>query len=148
MTSPKGVAETTPTLRNGDQASLPIGPNPAACTCRAFQRLDEGIRVAPTTVLAFPDANQSGSVAVSRSPRPVSSVRDARSRRRAFDRFSTTVPFLTLTLKAGQSVMIGHDVEVTLADVRTEKVIVGVAAPSDLAVYRIDEVRRLDHPES
>lgn len=60
------------------------------------------------------------------------------------DRF---MPMLVVTLGPGDSVMIGDDVEVSLEQVRREKVVVGVAAPRRLPVYRLDEVKRLDEPE-
>ncbi len=47
---------------------------------------------------------------------------------------------LVVTLKVGESVMIGDDIEISLTDVKTEKVIVGIDAPKALPVYRVDGV--------
>jgi carbon storage regulator len=43
---------------------------------------------------------------------------------------------LVLTRKAGQSIMIGDDVEVSILSVVGEKVRVGIAAPRDVPVFR------------
>ncbi len=56
------------------------------------------------------------------------------------------VPMLIVTLGPGDSVMIGDDIEVSLEQVRTEKVIVGVEAPKAVPVYSIDGVERLNEP--
>ena len=55
---------------------------------------------------------------------------------------------LIVTLGPGDSVMIGDAIEVSLEQVRTEKVIVGVEAPKSLPAYRIDGVERLNEPAS
>jgi carbon storage regulator len=43
---------------------------------------------------------------------------------------------LVLTRKAGQSIMIGDDVEVSVLSVVGEKVRIGIAAPRDVPVFR------------
>lgn len=58
------------------------------------------------------------------------------------------MPMLVVTLKEGESVMIGDEIEMTVTDVRIEKVIVGVDAPKALRVYRLDDVKRLDATEA
>jgi carbon storage regulator len=45
---------------------------------------------------------------------------------------------LVLTRKSNQSIMIGHEVEVTVLSVMGEKVRIGIRAPSDVAVYRTE----------
>lgn len=43
---------------------------------------------------------------------------------------------LVLSRKPGESVVIGDDVEVTLLEVRGDKVRLGIAAPRELRVHR------------
>ena len=45
---------------------------------------------------------------------------------------------LVLTRKSNQSIMIGHEVEVTVLSVMGEKVRIGIRAPADVAVYRTE----------
>ena len=48
---------------------------------------------------------------------------------------------LVLTRKAGQSIVIGEDIEVTVLSVTGDKVRLGVEAEKDVPIYR-DEVHR------
>ena len=48
---------------------------------------------------------------------------------------------LVLTRKAGQSIVIGDDIEVTVLSVTGDKVRLGVEADKDVPIYR-DEVHR------
>jgi len=43
---------------------------------------------------------------------------------------------LVLTRKKGQSVMIGHDIEVSLIDIQGDQVRLGIRAPKSIAVHR------------
>lgn len=43
---------------------------------------------------------------------------------------------LVLTRKVGESIVIGHDIEVTVLEVRGEQVRLGIRAPRDVAVHR------------
>ena len=43
---------------------------------------------------------------------------------------------LVLTRRANQSIMIGHDVVVTVLEVRGDQVRIGIAAPKSVAVHR------------
>lgn len=58
------------------------------------------------------------------------------------------MPFLVVVLREGESVMIGDDIEVVLKDVRKSNVDVGVAAPRELKLSRLDDVVELDLDES
>ncbi|HLZ38120.1 MAG TPA: carbon storage regulator CsrA [Mycobacteriales bacterium] len=50
---------------------------------------------------------------------------------------------LVLTRKAGQSVMIGQDVVVTVFEVRGDTVRLGIQAPREVAVHREEVFREL-----
>ena len=43
---------------------------------------------------------------------------------------------LVLTRKLNESIMIGHDVKVTIVDVRGDQVKLGITAPRQIAVHR------------
>ena len=43
---------------------------------------------------------------------------------------------LVLSRKKDESIMIGDDVEITIVDVRGDKVRLGIAAPRDIPVHR------------
>ena len=43
---------------------------------------------------------------------------------------------LVLTRKKGQSVMIGHDIEISLIDIQGDQVRLGIKAPRSIAVHR------------
>ncbi len=43
---------------------------------------------------------------------------------------------LVLTRKLNESIMIGHDVKVTIVDVRGDQVKLGISAPRQIAVHR------------
>ncbi|WP_149678228.1 carbon storage regulator CsrA [Thermoclostridium caenicola] len=43
---------------------------------------------------------------------------------------------LVLTRKKGQSVMIGHDIEISLIDIQGDQVRLGIKAPRSVAVHR------------
>lgn len=45
---------------------------------------------------------------------------------------------LVLTRRAGESIVIGHDVVVTVLDVRGGQIRLGVDAPRNLAVHRLE----------
>ena len=43
---------------------------------------------------------------------------------------------LVLSRKKGQSIMVGDSVEITIADVRGDKVRLGITAPKEIPVHR------------
>jgi carbon storage regulator len=43
---------------------------------------------------------------------------------------------LVLTRRANQSIVIGHDVKITVLEVRGDQVRIGITAPRDVAVHR------------
>lgn len=43
---------------------------------------------------------------------------------------------LALSRKAGESIIIGNDIEVTLLEIKGEQVKIGIAAPKSVPVYR------------
>lgn len=43
---------------------------------------------------------------------------------------------LALSRKAGESVMLGNDIELTILEVKGEQVKLGIRAPKDVAIYR------------
>lgn len=43
---------------------------------------------------------------------------------------------LVLTRKLNESIMIGHDVKITVVDVRGDQVKLGISAPRQIAVHR------------
>jgi len=43
---------------------------------------------------------------------------------------------LVLSRQKGESIMLGDDVEVTIVDVRGDKVRIGINAPRDISVHR------------
>lgn len=43
---------------------------------------------------------------------------------------------LVLTRKQNESIVIGHDIVVTIAEIRGDKVRVGITAPSNVTVHR------------
>jgi len=47
-----------------------------------------------------------------------------------------SAPVLVLTRHANQSIMIGHDVVVTVLDIRGDQVRIGIRAPRDIEVHR------------
>jgi carbon storage regulator len=51
---------------------------------------------------------------------------------------------LVLTRKLGQSVMIGHRVEVQVLSVAGEKVRLGITAPKDVSIFRNEVYDRIE----
>lgn len=54
---------------------------------------------------------------------------------------------LVLSRKAGQSILIGHNIEVKIIEVQGEQVRIGINAPRDVNILRkelMDEVRRVN----
>lgn len=52
---------------------------------------------------------------------------------------------LVLTRKKGQSLMIGHDVEIAIIDIQGDQVRVGISAPKSVSVHRkevFEEIRQ------
>ena len=52
---------------------------------------------------------------------------------------------LVLSRKKGQSLMIGHDVEITVIDIQGDQVRLGISAPKSVAVHRkevFEEIRQ------
>lgn len=49
---------------------------------------------------------------------------------------------LVLSRKVGQRVFVGDDIQVTVVDIRGDKVRLGFAAPSDVPVHREEIYRR------
>jgi carbon storage regulator (csrA) len=52
---------------------------------------------------------------------------------------------LVLTRKTGQSIIIGHDIEITLVEIQGDQVRIGIKAPKSVPVYRreiYDEICR------
>ncbi len=43
---------------------------------------------------------------------------------------------LALTRKAGESIMIGNDIEITILEIRGEQIKIGINAPKSVPVYR------------
>lgn len=43
---------------------------------------------------------------------------------------------LVLSRKKGQSIMIGHDIEISIVDVQGEQIRLGINAPRDVAIHR------------
>lgn len=43
---------------------------------------------------------------------------------------------LVLSRKKGQSIMIGHDIEITIIDVQGEQIRLGINAPRDVTIHR------------
>lgn len=43
---------------------------------------------------------------------------------------------LALSRKAGESVILGNDIELTILEVKGEQVKLGIKAPKDVAIYR------------
>ena len=52
----------------------------------------------------------------------------------------------TLSRKSGESIMIGEDIELTIADIRGNKVRLGITAPKSIPVHR-KEVYEAIHRE-
>ncbi|MGQ9779228.1 MAG: carbon storage regulator CsrA [Bacillota bacterium] len=50
---------------------------------------------------------------------------------------------LILTRKLNESIMIGHDVKVTIVSVRGGEVKLGISAPREIAVHREEIYRRI-----
>lgn len=46
------------------------------------------------------------------------------------------IHMLVLTRKKGQSVMIGHDIEISIIDIQGDQVRIGINAPRSVAVHR------------
>ena len=55
---------------------------------------------------------------------------------------------LVLTRKAGESICIGGNVQITVLDVRGERVRVGLSAPPEVKIRRQELVDRDSQPES
>jgi len=54
---------------------------------------------------------------------------------------------LVLSRKAGQSILIGHNIEVKIIEVQGDQVRIGINAPRDVNILRkelMDEVRRVN----
>lgn len=51
---------------------------------------------------------------------------------------------LVLTRKTNQSIMIGDDIEISVLSVAGDKVRLGIAAPRDVAVHRVEVYESLD----
>ena len=52
---------------------------------------------------------------------------------------------LVLTRKKGQSLMIGHDIELSIIDIQGDQVRIGINAPKNVAVHRkeiYEEIRK------
>ncbi len=52
---------------------------------------------------------------------------------------------LVLTRKKGQSMMIGHDIELTIIDIQGDQVRVGIKAPKNIVIHRkeiYEEIRK------
>jgi carbon storage regulator len=43
---------------------------------------------------------------------------------------------LKLTRRQGESIMIGDEIEIVIGETRSDRVIIGIAAPEDVAVHR------------
>ena len=43
---------------------------------------------------------------------------------------------LVLSRKKGQSIMIGHDIEISIVDVQGEQIRLGINAPRDVTIHR------------
>lgn len=43
---------------------------------------------------------------------------------------------LVLTRKKGQSIIIGDDIEITITDIGSEQVRIGINAPKDISIHR------------
>lgn len=50
---------------------------------------------------------------------------------------------LVLSRKPGESIVIGGDIEVTIVEVRGEKVKLGFVGPSDVPIHREEVFRRI-----
>jgi carbon storage regulator len=50
---------------------------------------------------------------------------------------------LVLTRRAGQSIMIGHDIVVTVLEVRGDQIRLGIRAPREIDVHREEVFRQL-----
>jgi carbon storage regulator len=50
---------------------------------------------------------------------------------------------LVLTRRSDESIMIGDDVEISVLSIRGEKVRLGISAPRELAVFRLEIYRRI-----
>jgi len=50
---------------------------------------------------------------------------------------------LILTRKVGQSVIIGNNIKITIADVSGKQVKIGVEAPQDISIYRLEVYERI-----
>ena len=50
---------------------------------------------------------------------------------------------LVLSRQRGESIMIGDDVQITIVDVRGDKVRLGITAPSDIPVHRKEVYERI-----
>lgn len=44
-----------------------------------------------------------------------------------------------LSRRVGESLMIGHDVKITVLDIRDDRVLIGTTAPNETAIHR-DEI--------
>lgn len=50
---------------------------------------------------------------------------------------------LILTRKVGETLMIGHDVKVTVLDVKSGQVRIGISAPREMPVHRQEIAERI-----
>lgn len=51
---------------------------------------------------------------------------------------------LVVSRRAGESVLIGDDIEVTIVEIRSSQVRISVAAPKDVTVHRREIRERID----
>jgi carbon storage regulator len=51
---------------------------------------------------------------------------------------------LILTRRAGETIMVGHDVKVTVLAINGNQVRIGVEAPKDVAVHREEVAQRIE----
>lgn len=54
---------------------------------------------------------------------------------------------LVLSRKTDESIQIGDDIEVKVLEVRGNRVRLGIAAPSDVAIHRSEVILRLEEAE-
>jgi len=45
---------------------------------------------------------------------------------------------LVLTRKVSESIMVGDDIEIMIVDIRSDKVRIGVRAPKDVPIHRME----------
>jgi len=57
---------------------------------------------------------------------------------------------LVLNRKVGEKIVVGDDVEITVVDIHSDKVVLGVTAPKEVPVHRrevFDAIRRNEEEE-